>query len=539
MVVENDDDDDDDDDGDDDDVRTTTSSKTTTATSLSLARTSYTRTSSSALTKQQPATGEVDLFARFCEAHAEHVARTLSNEEINDDDDDCGDGEDDENNNDASAQHVVRDARCMIYLRGSSEAGRMRLARVAAWPAARASSSSSSSSSSMDGVNDGISFSGDFDALDDDVDDAYGASAIDWDAPEETLASQKTFELPSSNAVVACLCYEDSLSGLIVCERGLTRGEGLTKKQKLSLEASARAFVAAWAIHRNNVVAVAAAYRSEQTVGAYVYESRQPLTALRTLGGMLKTYLKPDDPAGDMAEALVQQGDVLAELSQRLESALYPNLQAEYRGALYGGSMQQKADAFGNGGNSSNRLRISDSSAAASGSVLTDDGESVDFRGVANAVNPKELCDVVPVVVTLLASSDVVATSAGVTVRVNFPEDDSSKDSRAVVHANPKDVRSALAQVIDAALVAAPRSAILDVVVERPYRRGDGVAIDVVVDASESDGVVFAKVNSPSFVIARRLVENAGGMFNLENDSRGERLRVAIRYPSPYDAAVA
>ena len=215
MVVEN-DDDDDDDDGDDDDVRTTTSSKTTTATSLSLARTSYTRTSSSALTKQQPATGEVDLFARFCEAHAEHVARTLSNEEINDDDDDddCGDGEDDENNNahgDASAQHVVRDARCMIYLRGSSEAGRVRLARVAAWPAARASSSSSSSSSSMDGVNDGISFSGDFDALDDDVDDAYGASAIDWDAPEETLASQKTFELPSSNAVVACLCYEDSL----------------------------------------------------------------------------------------------------------------------------------------------------------------------------------------------------------------------------------------------------------------------------------------------------------------------------------------
>jgi len=531
MAVENDDDDDD----DNDDVRTT-SSRTTTATSLSLARTSYTRTSSSALTKQQK-TGEVDLFARFCEAHAEHVARTLSNEEINDDDDDdCGDGEDDENNNDASAQHVVRDARCMIYLRGSSEAGRMRLARVAAWPAARASSSSSSS---MDGVNDGISFSGDFDALDDDVDDTYGASAIDWDAPEETLASQKTFELPSSNAVVACLCYEDSLIGLIVCERGSTRGEGFTKKQKLSLEASARAFVAAWAIHRNNVVAVAAAYRSEQTVGAYVYESRQPLTALRTLGGMLKTYLKPDDPAGDMAEALVQQGDVLAELSQRLESALYPNLQAEYRGALYGGSMQQKSDAFGNGGTSSSRLRISDSSAAASGSVLTDDGESVDFRGVANAVNPKELCDVVPVVVTLLASSDVVATSAGVTVRVNFPENDSSNDSRALVHANPKDVRSALAQVIDAALVAAPRSAILDVVVERPYRRGDGVAIDVVVDASESDGVVFAKVNSPSFVIARRLVEKCGGMFNLENDSRGERLRVAIRYPSPYDAAVA
>jgi len=456
------------------------------------------------VTERQRTKGEQELFARFCDAHAEHVARTMWNE------DDGGDGGASDDGIDKS------DARCMIYLRGSSENGRVRLARVAAWPATRASATAS---------DDGITFSGEFNALDgDDGDDAYGASAIDWDAPEETLASQKTFELPSSNAVVACLCYEDSLIGLIVSERRSSRG-GFTKKQKMCLEASARAFVAAWAMHRNNVVAVAAAYRSEQTVGAYVYESRQPLTALRTLGGMLKTYLKPDDPAGDMAEALVQQGDVLAELSQRLESALYPNLQAESRGALYGGN--QDADR--------QRLRLSSSSTS---STVNGSGAMELMANVeVSKVNHKDLCDVVPVIVTLLASSDVVATSAGVTVRVNFPEDDTSDETRAVVHANPKDVRSALAQVIDAALVAAPRSSILDVVVQRPFTRGVGVAIDVVVDASESGGAVFAKVNSPSFSIARRLVETAGGVFSMENDSRGERLRVAIRYPSPHDAS--
>ena len=67
--------------------------------------------------------------------------------------------------------------------------------------------------------------------------------------------------------------------------------------------------------------------RTRTNVGDYLYDSRVPLSALRTMTGMLKTYLKADkeSPAGDMADAIMAQGDILATLSQQLEDALYPN----------------------------------------------------------------------------------------------------------------------------------------------------------------------------------------------------------------------
>jgi len=72
----------------------------------------------------------------------------------------------------------------------------------------------------------------------------------------------------------------------------------------------------AWAMHRRATYATAAAVRSDRRVAGFTYAAREPLTVLRTLGGMLSTHLKPDTPSRDMADAIVAQGDVLAELSQ-------------------------------------------------------------------------------------------------------------------------------------------------------------------------------------------------------------------------------
>jgi len=473
---------------------------------------------------------EVDLFARFAHTHAELVARMMSN-------DDDGD-----------------DAKCMIYLRGSGGTTSMRLTRVAAWPRRGASTASANKKSTL-------SFTGDWDegGFDTDIsgnvdDDEDGASAIDWDAPEDTLASQKTFDLPSANAVVACLAYEESLIGLIVVERMGRDAVGdasvaFTKKQRKSLEVSASAFVDAWAIHRNNVVAVAAAYRADQTVGGYLYESRQPLTALRTLGGMLKTYLKPDDPAGDMAEALVQQGDALAELSVKLESALYPNSSIEQRGVLYGAgggradvsekfltdgtrahpsraSIEQRGVLYGAGGGradvSEKFLTDGTRARVTSNSMRTD---------ALTVVSSDEMCDITKVVITLLATSDVVATSSGLTMRATLPETDNPET---VVYASPKDVRSALAQIIDLALMAAPRGAVIDVAVEEPYARDvqTGVGVEVKVDASLANGSVYVDADAPSMRIARRLIQRAGGVLECDNEPGGETMAIRVRYPS-------
>ena len=71
-------------------------------------------------------------------------------------------------------------------------------------------------------------------------------------------------------------------------------------------------------MHRRADYTTAAAIRSDERVEGFVTEAREPLTVLRTLGGMLSTHLKPESPSRDMAEAIVAQGDVLAELSSDL-----------------------------------------------------------------------------------------------------------------------------------------------------------------------------------------------------------------------------
>ena len=474
-------------DGDDGDARAAEDGGASSASALAVSRSRWTREG-----EAEDESGEkgAELLFRFAQSHAESTARALSTGAHEDEDED-EEGE----------------AKCMIYVRGVGGATSVRLTRVAAWPKKSASSVSFTGEWDEDGVNgagDATSASG----------DAEGVHAIDWDAPEETLAAQKTFDLPSANAVVACLTYEDSLVGLIVVERARrssasASASAFTKREKRTLEAFASAFVDAWAIHRNGVIALGATYRANETVGGYLYESRRPLTALRTLGGMLKTYLKPDDPAGDMAEALVRQGDALAELSAKLESALYPSKSAAERGALYnngGGGVMDRGTT---------RLL-----------------ENADARADALvAASRDEMCDVTKVAVALLASSDVVASSEGVVTRARLPETDGP--SRTVVYANPMDVRSALAQVIDVALMSSPRDAVVDVCVCEASADGF-VDVEVNVDTSNVSLSIEARMSerTPGLRIAKRLVERTGGWFEVRNDDALDASTVLIRYPA-------
>ena len=119
-------------------------------------------------------------------------------------------------------------------------------------------------------------------------------------------------------------------------------------RRKAALAAAARSVVCAWAMHRRADYATAAAIRSDERVEGFVTEAREPLTVLRTLGGMLSTHLKPESPSRDMAEAIVAQGDVLAALSSELESALYPRHIVDELAGVAGG--KRALGALGAGG---------------------------------------------------------------------------------------------------------------------------------------------------------------------------------------------
>ena len=478
-------------DGDDGDARASVDGSASSASALAVSRARWTREGEA---EDESVEKGAELLFRFAQSHAESTARALSIGAHEDEDED--EDEDEEG-----------DAKCMIYVRGVRGATSVRLTRVAAWP----NKSSSSVSFTGDWDEDGVNGAGDTTSA---SGDAEGVHAIDLDAPQETLAAQKTFDLPSANAVVACLTYEDSLVGLIVVERARrssasASASAFTKREKRTLEAFASAFVDAWAIHRNGVIALGATYRANETVGGYLYESRRPLTALRTLGGMLKTYLKPDDPAGDMAEALVRQGDALAELSAKLESALYPSISAAERGALYnngGGGVMDRGTTR----------------------LLANAGARVDALVAASR---DEMCDVTKVAVALLASSDVVASSEGVVTRARLPETDGP--SQTVVYANPMDVRSALAQVIDVALMSSPRDAVVDVCVCEASADGF-VDVEVNVDTSNVSYSIEARMSerTPGLRIAKRLVERTGGWFEVRNDDALDASTVLIRYPA-------
>lgn len=401
------------------------------------------------------------------------------------------------------------------------------------------------------------------------IDDSDGQST----AAEALLVKQRVFALPSANALVVPLSRDDTLVGLLVGEMPQGRvssrvrkervkaasggdvevevlsaasahtGEGEEKekeaaadtaaqfgdRRQAALTAAAKSIVAAWTMHRRANYATAAAVQQDRRVAGFAYAAKEPLTVLRTLGGMLSSHLKPDTPSRDMADAIVAQGDVLASLSEALESALYPRDVIE---ELTAGAVGPEGERASQGPRSlpaaaaaaaATRRQLPSPDAAArekeetfvsseeetlvSRGGATVDGSTATSKAIALGETPT--CDLTPIVAGLLASGEVIAAPSGVTMTATFPP----PPLRAVAAVDPRDARELLALVIDAALVAAPRGAEVDVVVSANGGSRGGVAIAASVRSSRSGSGLAATTGSRSAVDvpAGALAKAAGG----------------------------
>ena len=446
-------------------------------------------------------------------------------------------------------------------------------------------STSGRGNSSAGGPGQAITLSGS-------IDDSEGQST----AAEALLVKQRVFALPSANALVVPLSRDDTLVGLLVGEMPEGRVSSRVRKERVkaasvgevevlsaasshadedeekekeaaadtaaqfgerrqaALTAAAKSIVAAWAMHRRANYATAAAVQQDRRVAGFAYAAKEPLTVLRTLGGMLSSHLKPDTPSRDMADAIVEQGDVLASLSEALESALYPREVIE---ELTAGAIGPEGAREDRGGEGSSRS-LSAGAGAQRRLLLAPGAEepAVDrTTATAKAISLGEMptCDLTPIVAGLLASGEVIAAPSGVTMTATFPP----PPLRAIATVDPRDARETLALVIDAALVAAPRGAEVDVVVGLnggPQQGGVVVAASVragaktseatrravdvpagalakAADGGGGDGALEAFVSAgtssasasewgslketQSLKIARSLVEGAGGIFHV------------------------
>jgi len=392
------------------------------------------------------------------------------------------------------------------------------------------------------------------------ADEGDGELGYGMTATEALLVKQRVFALPSANALVVPLSRDDQLLGLLVGEmpagggwkgnsartrkereRKRSGGSGSSEggsepgipevevlsatsegdetkereaqdtaekfgdRRKAALAAAARSVVAAWAMHRRADYATAAAIRSDERVEGFVTEAREPLTVLRTLGGMLSTHLKPESPSRDMAEAIVAQGDVLAELSSELESALYPrHIVDELAGAARAPGAAKKALGGGAGGGRA---------LPAPGAAPPPPRATATAEALASGASPS--CDVTPLVAGLLASAEVMARPAGVTMTATFPEGDGA---RARARADPRDARETLALVIDAALVAAPRGGSVDVVVSANGGLKGGVVVAVGIGASASETAPSDAL--PAGALSAAAARTRGGGFGGFGDAK-------------------
>jgi hypothetical protein len=210
-------------------------------------------------------------------------------------------------------------------------------------------------------------------------------------------------------------------------------------RRRAALAAAARSVVAAWAMHRRADFATAAAMRSDERVSGFTQAAREPLTVLRTLGGMLTKHLKRDTPSKDMAEAIVAQGDVLAQLSSELESALYPKHVVEELTASAGQSEGGKHNAL-----SSGTLPALPAPVGSPGGLQKKKSQTFAATSFALASGGSPVCDVMPVVAGLLASAEVIAKPSGVTMTATFPppcRDLGETRVSANVKADARDVR--------------------------------------------------------------------------------------------------
>ena len=255
--------------------------------------------------------------------------------------------------------------------------------------------------------------------------------------------------------------------------------------------------MAAWAMHRRADYATAAAIRSDERVEGFVTEAREPLTVLRTLGGMLSTHLKPESPSRDMAEAIVAQGDVLAELSSELESALYPrHIVDELAGAARAQAPRTRRSAEAPAGARAARARRRASAAARDGHRGGARERRVAFvRRHAAGRRPARL-------------GGGYGQARGRGHDCDIPGGRRRARARA---RRPRDARETLARVIDAALVAAPRGGSVDVVVSANGGLKGGVVVAVGVSAGDASETVSARDALPAGALSAAAAETAAG----------------------------
>ena len=419
-----------------------------------------------------------------------------------------------------------------------------------------------------------------------------GGSVDDADGPmtaaEALLVKQRVFALPSTNALVVPLSRDAQLLGLIVGEmpegggwrknrvsartrkereRRATRDGDAPEVEVLSaaageeeereardtaaqfgdrrqaaLSAAARSIVAAWSMRLRAEYATAAAVRSDRRVAGFTYAAKEPLSVLRTLGGMLTSHLKPDTPSRDMADAMMAQGDVLASLSEELESALYPREMVDELVGSMGGGKSRVDDAAAAAkalpaGVGPRQLPApgaskTDSDSDSTMSIARTPATTATTEAIASGHAPS--CDVAPIVAGLLASAEVMAKPSDVTMTATFPE---PGERKIFARADPRDVRETLALVIDGALVAAPKGGGVDVVLrtnesgvvvattvtagkETPAAELGGVNLPAgaLAAAAADVGDAFARGSmeeTQSLKIARSIVESAGGVFHV------------------------
>lgn len=392
--------------------------------------------------------------------------------------------------------------------------------------------------------------------------DAWGASVDETNITAETLLLNKEyFFLPSTNAMVVPLTLEGLLIGLLVGElplpdistnspaagfgssgggkgkgknrskrrmnlnQNIDREEQFGERERQCLKNGAEAFVPVWAMQKRAVLLMKKTYAQEQNVGDYLYDSRVPLSALRTMTGMLKTYLKADEesPAGDMADAIMAQGDILATLSQQLEDALYPNEGLSPFAASLPSASDNRSSSTTNSSSPESKMKNGSSSI---GRALNQPPKSASQKiflpSSSRSTKPVSKCDVTPIVAALLATSELIANSAGVSMIASLPIDrggDGANESSTCVSVDENVTRSVIARMIDSALVMAPSEGRIDVAVRPQTLEVDnsmtlGVLVAVRVTDVENrlcDTVIIPE-DDQSLRIAADTIHQAGGV---------------------------
>ena len=391
---------------------------------------------------------------------------------------------------------------------------------------------------------------------------AWAASADKTNITAETLLLNKEyFFLPSTNAMVVPLTLEGLLVGLLVGElpipdistsssssfgsssgggkgkgknrskrrmnlnQNVDREEQFGERERQCLKNGAEAFVPVWAMQKRALLLMKKTYAQEQNVGDYLYDSRVPLSALRTMTGMLKTYLKSDEesPAGDMADAIMAQGDILATLSQQLEDALYPH---DGGSSPFAASLPPTSDNLSSTSTASFAESKMNSKSRSIGKALNQPPKSASQKiflpSSSRSTKPVAKCDVTPIVAALLATSELIANSAGVTMIASLPIEDgreSANESSTCVSVDENVTRSVIARMIDSALVMAPSDGRIDVAVRPQTLEVDnsmtlGVLVAVRVTDVENRlrDTVIVPEDDQSLRIAADTIHQAGGV---------------------------